>query len=319
MRIGPIDIPGVNGTALWLAPMDDVSDKPFRQVCKRHGADVVVTEFIQSSLLVHGAKRPVKRLEFEDCERPLGIQLYGSDLEHLAEAVRIATEANPDFIDLNCGCWVKKIAGRGDGAGLLRDLNRFRQVVSTAIAATHLPVTVKTRLGWDADSIVIEDVARMVEQCGAQALTVHCRTRSQGYSGVADWAWIERIKAATALPVIGNGDVNTPEDAQRMLGTGCDGIMIGRGAIANPWIFAQTKHFLATGQPSPPPTREQRIAECLSHLRLSCSDKGENRGVREFRKYYAGYLDGIPDLCNLRAHLVRLSTLQEVEDRLSAT
>lgn len=316
MRIGPIDIPGIDGTALWLAPMDDVSDKPFRQVCKRHGADVVVTEFIQSSLLVHGAKRPVKRLEFDNGERPLGIQLYGSALDHLAEAVRIATDAKPDFVDINCGCWVKKIAGRGDGAGLLRDLGRFEQVVHTAIAATHLPITVKTRLGWDAGSIVIEEVARMVEQCGAQALTVHCRTRDQGYSGHADWTQLERIKAATTLPVIGNGDVTTPEHARRMLDTGCDGVMIGRGAIANPWIFAQTKHYLATGEHLPPPTPAERIDECLRHLRMSCEDKGEDRGIREFRKYYAGYLHGLPGLEDLRAQLVRITALEALEERL---
>lgn len=317
MRIGPIDIPGIDGKALALAPMDDVTDMPFRRLCKRHGADLLYTEFIQSELLVHGGRRPIKRLEFAEEERPIGIQLYGSAEEYLREAVAIVEEVQPDFIDLNCGCWAKKIAMRGEGAGLLRDLDRFDRVVRTVVDATQLPVTVKTRLGWDASDIIILDAARMVEQCGAKALAVHCRTRNQGYQGNADWSWLSRIKEVISIPLLGNGDVSTPEDAKRMLETGCDGVMIGRGAICNPWIFEQTKHYLATGMLPPEPAPEARAALCLEHLAESCQYKGEARGLREFRKHYSGYLGTLPEFEEVRRELVTAADRALIEERIA--
>ncbi len=316
MRIGTIEIGGVGGKPLALAPMDDVTDMPFRLLCKAHGADLLYTEFIQSELLIHGGKRPTKRLEFDEAERPIGIQLYGSAQNALQQAVGIVEAVRPDFIDINCGCWAKKIAGRGDGAGLLRDLRRFESVVRTVIDAAHAPVTVKTRLGWDDSSIVILDAARLVEQCGAQALTVHCRTREQGYSGRADWLWLERIKQVIGIPLIGNGDLETPEDVKRMFETGCDGAMIGRGAICNPWIFEQAKYYLETGEHLPPPSPQERIGECLRFLEANCRYKGEAWGVLEFRKYYSGLLRGLPGLDALRAELMRLDELEMVQERL---
>jgi len=235
----------------------------------------------------------------------------------MADAVAIVDEARPDFIDINCGCWAKKIAMRGDGAGLLRDLGKLESVVRTVVEATKLPVTVKTRLGWDVSSIVVLDAARIVEQCGAKALTVHCRTRRQGYSGEADWTWLERIKQVISIPLIGNGDLRTQEDVKRMFETGCDGAMIGRGAICNPWIFQHTKHFLATGSHLAPPTPAERTTLCLQHLKASCECKGERRAVMEFRKHYAGYLGTLPGFKELRVELMGLVGLDDVQMRLT--
>ncbi len=297
--------------------MDAVSDSPFRQICQSLGADLLYTEFVQSTPLIHGARKTVRKLTFHESERPLGIQIYGGDETVMREATAIAEAAAPDFIDINCGCWVKRIAERGDGAGLLRDLGRFERVVRTVVENTTLPVTVKTRLGWDAEHIVILDVARMLEQTGAQALTVHCRTRSQGYDGEADWTWLERIKGVTALPLIGNGDVCTAEDARRMFATGCDGVMIGRVAIQNPWIFREARHLVDHGVSAPPPTLEEQIAVCLRHLRGLCAYSGEERGVRKFRKWYTGYLAGLPDLEAVQRELVTIDSLAAVERRLT--
>ena len=316
MRIGQVEIGGVAGRPLALAPMDDISDMPFRLLCKRHGADLVFTEFVQTSLLVSGGERPRKRLEISEKERPIGIQIYGSDEEGIRAALPLVEEAEPDFIDINCGCWVKKIAMRGDGAGLLRDLVRFESVVRTVVEGTGLPVTVKTRLGWDEGSIVILDVARMVEQCGVCALTVHCRTRKQGYSGEADWRWLERIRGACRIPLIGNGDVTTAEGCKRMLELGCDGVMIGRGAICSPWVFAHFKHYLETGVLLLRPGPGERLACCREHLTSSCAYKGERRGVREFRKLYRGYLGDLPGFGELRADLMELGDLAPLLARL---
>jgi nifR3 family TIM-barrel protein len=260
----------------------------------------------------------VKRLEFAPEERPIGIQLYGSAEDMLAEAVGIVEAVEPDFIDINCGCWAKKIAMRGDGAGLLRDLGRFESVVSSVVETSRLPVTVKTRLGWDEDSIVILDAARMVEQSGAKALTVHCRTRNQGYSGEADWRWLERIKKVISIPLVGNGDLTKPEDFARMFETGCDAAMVGRGAITNPWIFKHAKHYLATREHAPPPSPEERVRLCLKHLQDSCAYRGEHRAVKEFRKYYAGYLGGLPGFPELRKELMTMTGLERITNRVQA-
>ena len=253
MKIGPIDI----DKPLCLAPMEDVSDTPFRRICKEQGADLVYTEFANCEAIVRNVRQTMAKIQVHDGERPVAIQLYGSGEESLEQAAGIAQEAGADFIDINCGCWVKKIACRGDGAGLLRDLGKFQAVVESVIRGTDLPVTVKTRLGWDDKSYAILDVAPMLEAAGVQALTVHCRTRKQGYTGKADWSWLPRIKEASNIQLIANGDIATPEDAKTCFDLGCDGVMIGRGAIHSPWIFRHMRHYLNTGEllPEPVPGR----------------------------------------------------------------
>ncbi|MCR4337324.1 MAG: tRNA-dihydrouridine synthase, partial [Candidatus Omnitrophica bacterium] len=218
---------------------------------------------------------------------------------------------------INCGCWVKNVALRGEGAGLLRDIPHFEKIVRSTVNATRLPVTVKTRLGWDDQSIVIVDVAKMVEQTGAKALTIHCRTRTQGYKGDADWMWLEKVKKAVSIPIIGNGDIESPQDVKRMLETGCDGVMIGRGAIMNPWIFQQAKHFLKTGDLLASPSAQERIEVCLEHLKLAYQYKDVKGGIIPFRKYYAGYLHGLPNAAKVRSELMALIDHQEIVNLLS--
>ncbi len=314
MRIGDI----VLDRPLALAPMEDVTDLPFRLICKELGADLVYTEFASSEALIRDVERTLRKIRVSEAERPVAVQIFGGNETSMEGAAAVAERARPDFIDINCGCWVKNVALRGAGAGLLKDMGRFEAIVRSVIAGTRLPVTVKTRLGWDQQSIVIEDVARMVEQCGAQALTIHCRTREQGHRNSAQWHWLEKVKAVVSIPVIGNGDVLEPEDVRRMFDTGCDGVMIGRGAIQNPWIFQQAKHYLATGERLPDASPVERVALCIRHLRDSVDLKGERRGIIEFRKYYAGYLKGMPHAAKLRAELMEYTELEPLVDRLSA-
>lgn len=312
MKIGTIEIEN----PLALAPMDGVSDQPFRLLCKEFGADILYTEFASCEALIRNIASTQKKLSVSDIERPICIQIYGSSEESMERAAAAAEEANPDFIDINCGCWVKKIANRGDGAGLLKDLKKFEAVVRAVVRGTRLPVTVKTRLGWDDDSICILDVARMLEQTGVHALTVHCRTRCQGYKGVADWSWLPKIRAATSLPLIGNGDVRTPQDAKRLFDLGCDGVMIGRAAVQSFWIFRQTKHYLATGELLPEPTLRERVEFCLRHLRAEAEYRGEERAVREHRKRYSDYLRNAHSIAKVRAELMKFTEIEQVERRL---
>ncbi len=312
MKIGPINIEN----PIALAPMEDVSDIPFRLICKRLGADLLYTEFTSSEGLVRGIPRLLKKIEFTEAERPIAIQLFGGVETSMEGATKVVEQFKPDFIDINCGCWVKNHVARGEGAALLKDLPHFEAIVKSTVNATKLPVTVKTRLGWDEKSIVILDVARMVEQAGAKALTVHCRTRSQAHRGLADWSWLEKIKKVISIPLIGNGDLNTPEDVKRMFETGCDGVMIGRGAIANPWIFEQSKHYLKTDQLPVSASARQKIELCIEHLKLSVEYKGPWEGVVSFRKHYAGYLRGLPNVAKLRSDLMQLVELDQVIERL---
>ncbi|OFZ55263.1 MAG: tRNA dihydrouridine synthase DusB, partial [Bacteroidetes bacterium RIFCSPHIGHO2_02_FULL_44_7] len=275
MNIGPLQIE----KPIILAPMEDVSDRAFRMICRRMGADIVFTEFTSSEALIREVPKALRKIKFSAEERPIAIQIYGGVETSMEGAAKIAQSFQPDFIDINCGCWVKNVAVRGDGAGLLRDIPKFEKIVKSVVDATKLPVTVKTRLGWDDESIVILDVARMVEQAGAQALTIHCRTRCQGYKGDANWNWLEKIKKVVSIPVFGNGDVETPDDVKRMFETGVDGVMIGRGAIHNPWIFKQAKHFLATGEYLPEITLKEKIDVCIEHLQLSMTEKGIKGGL----------------------------------------
>lgn len=313
MKIGKIDIEN----PIVLAPMEDVTDTPFRLICRRMGADIVYTEFTSSEALIRGIEKAEAKIRILDEERPVAIQIFGAVEESMAQAARLAEQQNPDFIDINCGCWSKTHAARGECAGLLRDLPLLERIVRATVKATSLPVTVKTRLGWDQDSIVILEAVKRIENAGAQAVTVHCRTRSQGYKGQADWSWLEKIKKETNIPIIGNGDVLTPQDAKQMLETGCAGVMIGRGAVANPWIFKQTKHYLKTGKLLPPASIQDRVDLCVEHLKLSIERRGPFYGPLTFKKYYAGYLKGLPYAARLRGELMQFSDEERIVNRLN--
>lgn len=312
MRIGDIEL----DRPLALAPMEDVTDWSFRLICKEQGADLLYTEFVSSEALIRDVEKALKKIRVSDEERPIAVQIFGGATESMEGAAAVAERANPDFIDVNCGCWVRKVVLREEGAGLLRNLAKFESIVKSVIRGTSLPVTVKTRLGWDADNVVILDVARMLEQAGVQALAVHCRTRDQGHGGEADWSWLEKLKNTVSMPIIGNGDLTTPQAVKRMFETGCDGAMIGRGAIHNPWIFRQAKHFLATGEELPPVSIVERVAMCMRHLESSAQVKGERRAVLEFRKHYSGYLKGLPHIAKLRAELMEFVELEPILPRL---
>jgi tRNA-dihydrouridine synthase B len=301
---------------LFLAPMEDITDLSFRLVCKKLGADVVITEFTAAEALIRQVGKALGKIKVLDEERPVGIQIFGSRPEAMKEAAAVAESLGPDFIDINCGCWVKNHVARTEGAGLLRDLSLFEKVVKATVAGTKLPVSVKTRLGWDQNSIVILDVANMVEAAGARMLTVHCRTRSQAHKGLADWTWLTKIKKVISIPLIGNGDVMTPQDVKNMFATGCDGVMIGRGAVSNPWIFQQAKHYLKTGELLPEITIQDKIQLCLEHLKASCQTKTCRNPVLAFRKHYVGYLKGLPGIAKLRSDLMQLENLEDVEARL---
>ncbi|MCC6397826.1 MAG: tRNA dihydrouridine synthase DusB [Bacteroidetes bacterium] len=314
MKIGNLTIE----KGILLAPMEDVTDLPFRIICKQMGADIVYTEFVNSDGLVRGNPKTRKKMAFLEEERPVGIQIYGGDVDAMEGAARAAESFNPDLIDINCGCWVRDVAMRGAGAGLLRDLPRMERLTRSVVNAVHTPVTLKTRLGWDAKSIRIVDVAKMCEQAGVQALTVHCRTRDQGHKGEVDFTWIPRIKEAVSIPVIVNGDIVTPQDVQETFATtGCDAVMIGRGAILNPWIFRQAKHFLATGELLPEPTLEERVDLFRQHLKLAIEHKGERTGVIELRKHYAGFLRGMPHVSKIRNELMQFTEAEPILQHLT--
>lgn len=298
--------------------MEDVSDPPFRRLCKAYGADVMYTEFVSCEAAIRQVKSEIAKFDICDSERPIAVQLYGSNPDSMERAAALAQEAAaPDFIDVNCGCWVKKIANRGDGAGLLKDLNRLRDVVAAVQRGTTLPVTVKARLGWDPGSIVILDLARILYDMGVQSLTVHCRTRSQGYTGKADWTWLPRIKEAVpALPLIANGDICTPVDAKACFDLGCDGVMIGRAAMLRPWVFRPMRHFLDHGELLPEPSLDELKEMCIVHLRAHVAFRGEPRGIFSFRRHYAGYLNGVKNVARLRRDLMTLEDLESIVARI---
>ncbi|SNC77179.1 tRNA-U20-dihydrouridine synthase [Hymenobacter gelipurpurascens] len=292
---------------LLLAPMEDVSDPPFRAVCKEGGADLMYTEFISSEGLIRAAAKSRQKLDVFDYERPIGIQLFGSDVETMGECARISTEAGPDLIDINYGCPVKQVACRGAGAALLRDIPKMVEMTSAVVKATHLPVTVKTRLGWDDSTKNVEDVAERLQDIGIEALTVHGRTRVQMYKGDADWDLIGRIKnnPRIKIPIFGNGDIDSPQKAVEYKNRyGVDGVMIGRAAIGYPWIFREVKHYAATGQLLPPPTVEERVQACRFHFEKSLEWKGPRAGVFEMRRHYAQYFRGLEGARQWRTRLV---------------
>ena len=315
MNIGKINI----DRPIILAPMEDVTDQPFRMICKRLGADIMYTEFVNSDGLVRKNDKTFKKMIFTESERPFGIQLYGGDENAMEGATKMADSLNSDLIDINCGCWVKQVAGRGAGAGLLKDLPRMERLVANVIKSTKLPVTVKTRLGWDESSIKIVEVAKMLEGIGVSALTIHARTRSQGHSGDPDFTWIPKVKQAVKIPIILNGSLTEPKQIMDAFDeTGCDGVMIGRGAIDNPWIFSDVKHYFATGELSPQRSLAERIDVCIELLQSSAQHKGERRGVIEMRKFYIGYLRGIANASKLRNHLMQYVEVAPIVDILTS-
>jgi nifR3 family TIM-barrel protein len=296
--------------------MEDVSDPPFRAVCKANGADLMYSEFISSEGLIRDAIKSRKKLDFSEEERPFGIQIFGGDEEALGLSARICEAVNPDLVDINFGCPVKKVALKGAGAGVLRDVDLMVRLTEAVVKSTHLPVTVKTRLGWDDASKNIEEVAERLQDVGIQALTIHGRTRCQMYKGEADWTLIGKVKENPRIhiPIFGNGDIDSPEKAVLYKNRyGVDGIMIGRAAIGYPWIFNEIKHYMQTGEHLPPPTLEQRIEVCRTHLHKSYEWKGPKVGIFEMRRHYANYLKGLPNIKEYRSRLVVLNTLEEID------
>ena len=292
---------------LLLAPMEDVSDPPFRAVCKQQGADMMYTEFISSDGLVHEAQKSLKKLDIYDYERPIGIQYFGGQLDTMIQAAHIVEAANPDLIDINYGCPVAKVACRMAGAGLLRDIPQMIKLTEGVVKSTKKPVTVKTRLGWDESTINIVDVAEMLQDVGVQALTIHARTRVQMYKGQANWDWIYKVKnnPRIKIPIFGNGDVDSPQKALEYREKYApDGIMIGRGAIGYPWIFREVKHYFKTGEFLPPPTISERIDATIQHLKKAMEWKGERLGILETRRHYTNYFKGLENVKEFRSKLV---------------
>jgi len=316
IKIGNINL---SGFPLLLAPMEDVSDPPFRAVCKKHGADLMYTEFISSEGMIRDAMKSRQKLDIFEEERPVGIQIFGGDEEAMAISAGIVDAVNPDLLDINFGCPVKKVVCKGAGAAVLKDIDLMIRLTNAVIKSCNVPVTVKTRLGWDFDSINIIEVAERLQDIGVQALSIHGRTRSQLYKGEADWSWIAKVKdhPRIKIPIFGNGDVDSPQKALDYKNKyGVDGIMIGRAAIGYPWFFREVKHYFATGEILPPPTIEERIDVIRQHLRASVAWKGPRIGIFEMRRHYANYLKGIINIKPLRSKLVMLNTMEEIEETL---
>jgi tRNA-dihydrouridine synthase B len=317
IRIGNILLPDF---PLLLAPMEDVSDPPFRYVCKKYGADLMYSEFISSEGLIRDAIKSRQKLEFFEYERPFGIQLFGGDEEAMALSARIIDATNPDLVDINFGCPVRKVVCKGAGAAVLKDIGAMVRLTRAVVKSTRLPVTVKTRLGWDDQSKNIEEVAERLQDEGIRALTIHGRTRAQLYKGEADWQLIARVKnnPRIQIPIFGNGDVDSPEKALEYKNRyGVDGIMIGRAAIGYPWIFNEIKHFLKTGLHLEPPPIEERVEAIRQHLYRSVEWKGNTLGILEMRRHYSNYLRGFPHIKEFRNQLVQKNSLEEIEVVLS--
>jgi tRNA-dihydrouridine synthase B len=322
-KIGNID---VGDFPLILAPMEDVTDSPFRVICKQHGADVLVTEFIAAEGLIRDAEKSNNKMRFEPSERPIAIQIFGENVESMMKAAEVAEAAGPDFIDLNFGCPVRKIVMKGGGAALLQDIPKMIRMTEAVVRSTNLPVTVKTRLGWDEANKDIVDIAMRLQDVGIAAISIHGRTRAQLYGGEADWSLIGEVKnnPYMKIPVFGNGDVDSGPKAEEMKNRyGVDGILIGRAATGNPWIFAEIKSWLANHIIPPPPSIAERVSIVRQHLQSSVPYKGERATLYEIRKLYSGYFKGIPDFKSWRMRLVTaastemvLSILDQIEDTI---
>lgn len=319
VKIGNIELPEF---PLLLAPMEDVSDPPFRRLCKMHGADLMYSEFISSEGLIRDAIKSKKKLDIFDYERPIGIQIFGGDEEAMAMSARIVETVEPDLVDINFGCPVKKIVCKGAGAGVLKDIDLMVRLTKAVVHSTHLPVTVKTRLGWDCDTINIDEVAERLQEVGIKALTIHARTRSQMYKGEADWEHISRIKQNPniEIPIFGNGDIDSPEKAQLYKEQyACDGIMIGRAAIGYPWIFNEIKHYFETHSLKEKPTLSDRLSAVLQHAEFSAEWKGEKTGLLEMRQHYSNYFRGIPHFKDFKKRFLEVLNLDEMKALISET
>ncbi len=315
VKIGDIQLPDF---PLLLAPMEDVSDPPFRALCKEQGADLVYTEFISSEGLIRDAAKSTMKLDIYEKERPVGIQIFGANLDSMLKSVEIVEKSKPDIIDINFGCPVKKVVSKGAGAGILKDIDLMVSLTKAMVKHTKLPITVKTRLGWDHNSIKIVEVAERLQDIGCKAIAIHGRTRAQMYKGDADWNPIAEVKnnPRMHIPVFGNGDVNTPKRAMLMRDTyGLDGAMIGRATIGNPWFFKQVKHFFNTGTHLPPVSLQERVAAARRHLEMAIAWKGETLGVFETRRHYTNYFKGIP---NFKPYRTKMVTSDKSEDVFAA-
>jgi nifR3 family TIM-barrel protein len=319
VKIGNLELPDF---PLLLAPMEDVSDPPFRRLCKMHGADLMYSEFISSEGLIRDAIKSRKKLDIFDYERPVGIQIFGGDEEAMAMSAKIVETVEPDLVDINFGCPVKKVVCKGAGAGVLKDINLMVKLTKAVVNSTHLPVTVKTRLGWDTESINIDEVAERLQDAGIKALTIHARTRAQMYKGEADWNYISRVKnnPNIEIPIFGNGDIDSPEKAlEYRKKFDVDGIMIGRAAIGYPWIFNEIKHFFETGEKLPPPTVENRLEAVKQHAEWSVEWKGERAGLVEMRQHYGNYFRGIPHFKEFRSQFLQVTSLDEMKILIDKT
>ena len=316
VKIGNIDL---GDFPLLLAPMEDVSDPPFRALCKQHGADLMFTEFISSEGLIRDAQKSTQKLDIYDFERPIGIQIFGNNIESMMEATKICEAENPEIIDINYGCPVKKVANKGAGAGILRDIPKMVEMTKKIVESTNIPVTVKTRLGWDENSKYIVEVAERLQDVGIQAISIHGRTRKQMYKGVADWTLIKSVKENTRMhiPVFGNGDIDSPEKVKLMRDEfGLDGAMIGRASIGNPWIFNEIKHYLKSGEHLDRPSMQERVDCCKQHLKHSIDWKGEILGIAEMKRHYTNYFKGITDFKPYRIKMVTLNNREEILETL---
>ena len=305
---------------LLLAPMEDVSDPPFRALCKKHGADLMYTEFISSEGLIRDAAKSVKKLDIYEYERPVGIQIFGYDIESMKRSAEIIEKTNPDIIDINFGCPVKKVTCKGAGAGMLQDIPKLVKMTEEIVKITNLPVTVKTRLGWDDNSKFVVSTAEKLQDVGIEAISIHGRTRQQLYKGDADWTLIGEVKnnPRMKIPVFGNGDIDSPQKALEYRNKfGVDGIMIGRASIGYPWIFNEVKHFMKTGEMLPPPTVYDRVEVAKQHLEMSVKWKGESLGIAEMKRHYSNYFKGIAHIKEYRMKLVTSFNFNEIMDTLN--
>ena len=312
IKIDKIELPDF---PLLLAPMEDVSDPPFRALCKEQGADVVYTEFVSSEGLIRNAAKSVMKLDIYEKERPVGIQIFGANLDSMLQTIDIVEKSNPDIIDINFGCPVKKVVSKGAGAGILKDVCLMESLTAEMVKRTKIPITVKTRLGWDHESIRIVEVAERLQDVGCKAISIHGRTRAQMYKGVANWKPIAEVKnnPRMHIPVFGNGDVDSPEKAMEMRDSyGLDGAMIGRASIGNPWFFKQVKHFFKTGKHLDPISLEERVEAARRHLQMAIDWKGETLGVFETRRHYTNYFKGIPNFKEYRTKMVTSDNANDV-------
>ncbi len=318
MKIDNIDL---GDFPVAFAPMEDVSDAPFRKLCKRFGADIVYTEFVASDGIIRNIDKSLDKMRFDEIERPVGIQIFGNNKEILVQSTKIATEFNPDLIDINFGCSVKKIASKGSGSGIMKYPEKMLEFTKAVVDATYLPVTVKTRLGYDEDNKIIVEIAEKLQDVGIKAICIHGRTRSQLFKGNADWTLIGKVKnnPRINIPVIGNGDIDSPEKAKTHFDKyGVDGIMIGRAAIGNPWIFNQVKYFIKNGDLLPSPEIKERVNICKEHLITSVKNKGEKRTIFEMRKHYGNYFKGYHNFKNYRIKLTTSKNLDEIIEVLDS-